>query len=196
MRFLAKVLHVLDWIIDGGGVIGGALLFFLVINITWEVIARYFLGHGTIWSLEVAEYALLYFPFLVAAFVLKREGHVKLDLILSRLNPKKQYLLNGITSIIIVIICLFLIWYGTSVTLRLFKSGDTTATALMVPKFILVAVIPFGGFLLFIQSIRRAYDYLRKWREPVEYDEKSMKKPENQQLSYQRNHSSIQLIDS
>ena len=165
MRFLNRVFRVLDRIVDGGGLVGGMFILLLVAIILWEVIVRYLLGQGTTWAVEISEYILLYFPFLVAAFVLKQEGHVRLDVILGRLKPKTQYLVNLISSIVIVIVCMFIMWFGVKVTLRLFENGDTTATALMVPKFILVAVIPFGAFLLVIQSIRRAYNYWCRFQE-------------------------------
>jgi TRAP-type C4-dicarboxylate transport system permease small subunit len=178
MVMLAKIVRVFDRIIDGCGIAGGVLIFLVVITVNWEVITRYFLGNPTSWVIETAEYALLYFAFLVAAFVLKREEHVRLDLILGRLSPKSQNMLNIITSIICSITCLLLTWYGASTVLRLFQSGDTTATTLMVPKFIIVAVIPWGGLLLFIQSMRRTFNYVQRWRSSLEDYEKQVDKPE------------------
>jgi TRAP-type C4-dicarboxylate transport system permease small subunit len=98
------------------------------------------------------------------AWVLKIEGHVKIDLVVNRLNPRNQCLVNSITSILGAITCLVLLWYGTKVSWELFERGTITNTILELPSAPLFAIVPIGSFLLFIQFLRRSYGYLKSWK--------------------------------
>jgi TRAP-type C4-dicarboxylate transport system permease small subunit len=102
--------------------------------------------------------------FLTVSLTLKREGHVKMDLVLTRLRPGTQSILNIITSVIGIFICLVLTWYGTVVTWDYFQTGYYIGTMLMPPKAPIMLIIPVGSFLLLIQFLRRAYSYLESWR--------------------------------
>jgi len=55
--------------------------------------------------------------------VLREEGHVKMDLLLTRLNPRAEAILNIVTSGVGAIICLALTWFGIKVTWDNFQTG-------------------------------------------------------------------------
>jgi len=175
MKLRAKVTKIYDRIIDITTLLAGILVIFLMLSVGLEVTLRYFFGSPTSWVVEVAGYILLYIPFLVAAWVLKREGHVRMDLVLNQLSPKTQSLVNAITSVIGAIICFVLTWFGVKATL--YFIGYQTPTILMVPKSIIIVIIPVGSLLLFIQFLRRTYSYLRSWR-IAEEEEMPIEKPE------------------
>ena len=175
MNLLAKVTKIYDRIIDVTTLLAGILAIFLMLSGGLEVTLRYFFGRPTSWVVEIAGYILLYIPFLVAAWVLKREGHVKMDLVLNRLSPKNCSLVNTITSVIGAIVCFILTWFGVKATF--YFIGYQTPTILMVPKSIIIVIIPVGSLLLFIQFLRRTYSNLQKWRAP-EKEEVPVEKPE------------------
>lgn len=175
MKLLAKVTKIYDRTINITTLLAGILLIFLMLSVGLEVTLRYFFGRPTSWVVEIAGYILLYIPFLVAAWVLKREGHVKMDLVLNQLSPKTQSLVNAITSVIGAIICFVLTWFG--IKAALYFIGYQTPTILMLPKSIIIAIIPVGSLLLFIQFLRRTYSYLGGWRAPEKVEE-PMAKPE------------------
>jgi len=175
MKLLAKVTKIYDRIIDITTLLAGILVIFLMLSVGLEVTLRYFFGRPTSWVVEIAGYILLYIPFLVAAWVLKREGHVRMDLVLNQLSPKSRSLVDAITSVIGAIICFVLTWFG--VKAALYFIGYQTPTILMMPKSIIIAIIPVGALLLFIQFLRRTYSYLGSWRAPAKVEE-PIEKPE------------------
>jgi len=151
-------------ILDICALLAGILLIFMMLSVTLEVALRYFLGRPTSWAVEICGYILLFIPFLVAAWVQRREEHVRMDLLLSRLGPKAQSLLNAITSFGSAVICLVLTWYGLKITVYFFKLGYQTPTILMLPKSMIIAIIFVGSFLLCIQFFIGAYSHLKTWR--------------------------------
>ena len=146
-------------------ILAGAVLIFVVACVTVDVVLRYFFNAPIIWSVVVNENNLLYITFLATAWVLRREGHVRVELLLNRLNPKAENLLGIITSIIGVIICLVVTWYGSLVTWKDFQSGYYIPTHVAIPEVYCLFIVPVGMFLLSIQFSRRTYGFFMKWRE-------------------------------
>ncbi len=163
MKVLTKVTAISDRIIGLFALFAALLIIFMMLAINFQVVMRFVVGKGLLWILEVGTYGLLYIAFLGSAWLLKSEGHVKMDMVLSRLKPRPQAALNVITSILGIIISLVLIWWGVSVTWEHFQCGYYLKSVLWPPTWPLLAVIPVGSFLLFIQFLRRTYGYVREW---------------------------------
>jgi TRAP-type C4-dicarboxylate transport system permease small subunit len=140
------------------------LLIFVTLSVLTEVFMRYFLRHPLLWVVDIGEYILLWITFLSAAWVLKREGHVRMDLVVSHLSPRAQTLLNIITSFMGVVICLALFRYSGESTWDHFSRGVFRQGMIAVPKAPIMAIIPLGSLLLAIQFLRRASDFLREWK--------------------------------
>jgi TRAP-type C4-dicarboxylate transport system permease small subunit len=107
---------------------------------------------------------MLYVTFLGAAWLLKEEGHVRVDILLVLLKPKSGALLNSITSILGVIACSVLAFYGTWSTWLHYQKVLYTFTAMELLKWPFLIVIPFGSLLLLIQFVRSAYAYWGKFK--------------------------------
>ncbi|GAH24314.1 unnamed protein product, partial [marine sediment metagenome] len=65
-----------------------------------EITARNLFNYSIRWVLEISEVSLLFITFMGAAWLLRREGHVSLDLLVPRLKPKTQTIINVTTSIV------------------------------------------------------------------------------------------------
>ena len=159
-----KIKTIFDRILDYLFIAAGVMLVFSTISVCWMVFSRYFLGRPMGWIVEINEYILLHIAFLVAAWVLRQEGHVKMDIVLEQLSPKIQLAINLFTSIVSTIVCFLFTWFGIKVTLELYQKKAMTVTVLELPKFFFTIVIFFGSFLLVIQFVRRTYGYLQNWR--------------------------------
>jgi len=164
MKLIIKLASFFDRTIGFLALLGILILAVTLLLVNYEVVARYILNQPTPWMLEIVEYALLYIGFLGATWVLKEEGHIKMDLVVNRLNPRAQAWLNIVTSFIGIIICLIITWYGILVTLHLYQSGQYFAAYLKPPKYIILSVVPLGCLLLFIQFVRRTYGYIKDLR--------------------------------
>ncbi|MFC1980535.1 TRAP transporter small permease [Chloroflexota bacterium] len=154
MKRLTKVVAIFDRALDLMVYFATALLIFMMLAVSMEVVQRYFLNRPSVWVIEISEILLLYMTFLGAAWLQRREGHVRIDLVLNRLKPKIQILLGIITSIIGVVISCVLFWYGVRVTWDYFQRGLLTPTYLAFPYAPILVIIPIGGFMLLIQFLR------------------------------------------
>ncbi len=126
----------------------------------YEVVMRYFLHRPTQWTLEYLENMLVFITFLGAAWVLKSEGHVSMDLILTQFPPRTQASVNCLTSVLCAAACLIVTGYGAKVVCRQIVEGHRFPTILETPMWPLFSAVPVGFFLLFVECLRRAY---RNW---------------------------------
>jgi len=137
------------------------LLFLLMLSVCWEVFSRYYLGRGTTWVIEFSEYSMLFMTFLGTAWLLSKDGHVEMDIVVNALRPKTQRVLKATTSIVCAVVCLLLAWSGTEVSLDYLQRGLHRPTLMAPPYFPLFAIIPTGFFLLFVQFLRRTHRALQ-----------------------------------
>jgi C4-dicarboxylate transporter DctQ subunit len=132
-----------------------------------DVVLRYFFNSPIGGVLQFSEYVLLYIPFLAAAYVLKDDSHIRIDIILNRLSPKVQAALNMVTSVFGILVLLALSYYGTYITFDYYRRGVPTLKYYKIPEFLVIMVIPLGCFLFALQFIRKAYAYYRAYRENI-----------------------------
>lgn len=154
---LRKAGAILNRINDSLAILAGILVIYMMLSVSYEVVMRYFLNRPTSWVVDIASLAILYFTFLGAAWLLRKDGHVYMDMLLIRLRPRIQSLINIITSILGAFVCFALAWYGTKLTWEHFQEGIYTWGVLSLPSPLSLFIIPAGFFLLFIQFLIRAY---------------------------------------
>ena len=141
------------------------ILCLVMLSVGLEVVLRYFFDRPQVWVIELSEYALLYITFLGAAWVLKADGHVKVDIFTAWLSSKGRAICSLVSFLVCVTVSLVLVVYGGRVTWDHFSEGIYNPTILEVPKFAILLVIPLGGVTLLIQSLRGAVRSLQAVKE-------------------------------
>jgi TRAP-type C4-dicarboxylate transport system permease small subunit len=129
-----------------------------------DITLRYVFYRPLGWVKEVSEYTLVGLGFLGAAWILKDDAHVKMDLVLSKVSSRAQTMLNIITSVIGTIIVLIVTWFSLRVTVDFYRGKYLMMSVLEPPKWILLSPIFVGCLILAIQFMRRTYVYIQKWR--------------------------------
>ena len=158
-----------DHLIDFFAALGSILGLIMMVAIVIDVIMRQFFNRPNGWIVEYSEYALLYITFLPAAWLLREDGHVRLDLVIDNISHKKRCFLNGLTSILCTFVFMIFTYYSFLSTWDLFESGYRMATATRTFKWPIQAAIPIGSFLVTIQFIRSAFNYFREIKLPEQY---------------------------
>jgi TRAP-type C4-dicarboxylate transport system permease small subunit len=152
---MKRFLDIFDRTLNVMTFLAGILLVFIMLSVCLEVVLRTFINRPQIWVTEVTECLLLYITFLGTAWLLREEGHVKVDIVLNRLKPQTTAFLGIISSIMGVLVSITLTIYGFNVTWDYFQRGIYTPTALEIPVYLILLIIPIGSLMLFIQFIRR-----------------------------------------
>lgn len=164
MKLLNKAGTIFDGINNALAFLGISTIIFLMLLISTEIIMRRFLGQSIFWAVEISEYSLIYLPFLGAAWLLRKDGHVGIDLVVNHFGASTQSAIYLVNSIVSVLVCLAITWYGIVVTWDYIQLGYTIPTLLEPPKWIVIVIIPVGAFLLSIQFLRKVRGYLKDLR--------------------------------
>ncbi len=159
-RFLETLDRGFDRLIVACAWIAGGLMMLALVAVCADVLMRYFFNRPLPWVLQISEYILLYIPFLAAAYVLREESHIRVDILLNRLGRRIRNRFHAVTSALGCGVLLVLAYYGTVITVDYCRRGVPTIKYLKIPEFLVIAVIPFGCFLFGLQFLRRAKDHL------------------------------------
>jgi len=153
---MSRFFRVLDRMLEGMAFLAGCTLIFIMLAVCSDVILRTFFKMPQIWVTEVIEVLLLYITFLGTAWLLREKGHVQVDIIISRLSRRTVAVLDFVGSLIGVFVSLVLTFFGTSVTLDYYHRGMYTPSAMEIPVYIILIIIPIGSLLLLAQFSREA----------------------------------------
>jgi TRAP-type C4-dicarboxylate transport system permease small subunit len=152
-----KVVAFLAWL-------AGGLMVFALVTVCMDVIMRYFFNRPIGWVLQFSEYILLYIPFLAAAYVLREDSHIRVDIVLNRLSERTQEKVNTVTSVVGCVVLLVLAYYGAGITIDYWRRQVPTLKYLKIPEYLVIAVIPVGCFFFALQFLRKAKDHWRAAR--------------------------------
>lgn len=158
---MKRLLHTFNHCLDVLSFLAGAILIFIMLSVCLEVIMRYFLSRPLIWVTEVTECLLLYITFLGTAWLLKEEGHVRVDIVVNRLRPKVTAFFGIISSLIGSSVALVLTWYGATVMWDKFQRHIYTPSVMEIPIAAIIIIIPVGSIMLFTQFIIRTVKFVR-----------------------------------
>lgn len=159
-----KIWSALDKTITAMMVFGAAIIIIDMLAVSIDVILRYLFDITYTGLFELTEYSLLWITFLATAWLLKINGHIRLDLVLDRLNPRRKVITNIVTAIVCEILMGFLIWYSVKLTANDFINGTYLSTVLQPIKWPIEIIIAIGYILLFIVMLKRIYDNLKIWQ--------------------------------
>ena len=151
-----KIIRIFDSVLDAGAALSGALLVAVMLLTSIKVLFRYGLREGLMGVDQISGTLLVYIAFLGAAWVLRREEHVTIDLLVTRFRPKARRRMTCINSVIGALVCLIVAFYGTVEAVTSWQRGILIPAEIEIPRVINLGVIPLGAFLLCLQFMRRA----------------------------------------
>jgi TRAP-type C4-dicarboxylate transport system permease small subunit len=161
----------LDAALHACAVLGALILLAICLLVTWVVISRRWLGAPLGWNVELTEYALLYLTFLATAWVLRQDGHVRVDVLVNVLTARAQRILRRVTDGLALAVCLLLAYYAFGVTAEAYRDHLLLVKMLTIPKWPILAVVPLGFLLLAAELVRGMF------RAPAPSDASSPRPP-------------------
>lgn len=151
IQSLIKILDdINEWI--GQGI---AWLIWVVMGLcVFEVITRRLLGAPNIWNMDVTSLFYAIHFMILAAYTLKHNGHVSVDIVYEKFRPEIKVLLKLFTFLIFFfpfVIVLLYVGFNSAVSSWQFKERTSIGLPLITP--IMKTITPATAFLLLIQGI-------------------------------------------
>jgi len=157
-KFLDRLNSVLSYI-------SAFILVFITIMISVTIFCRLTGLRSPIWVNQFSEYGLLFITFLGTAWLLSLERHVSVTVVVDLLPPRGRAVAKQLHMIVGAIISATLFWFTLGSTWDHYTRGIIDVNTVDVPKAWILAVIPFGFFLLTIQFLRLLRKYWIAWHD-------------------------------
>jgi C4-dicarboxylate transporter, DctQ subunit len=142
-----------DWIEET--LVGLLGLIALVIGLL-QVIGRYFDPARAIsYAEEVIVYLIIWAIMIVSSQLVRRDGHVRPDLVLRLLSPRWLRIAEIFNCLVAIVFCGALVWYGWEIVDTSLLIGETSSTDLQFPMWIYYLALPVGSALMLLRYIMR-----------------------------------------
>jgi TRAP-type C4-dicarboxylate transport system permease small subunit len=133
----------------------------LVIDVLWQVFSRYILNSPSSFTDELAGYLLIWVSLLGAAYVVGKQEHLAIDLLLQKSPPARKRVLRIIIQSVIMGFALTVLVIGGSwLVYTRFYLGVTSA-ALQLPLGYVYIVLPLSGLIIIFYSIHHLIDVIK-----------------------------------
>ncbi len=136
-------------------IIGKTVSYFMVlviISATIEIVSRYFFDKPTIWAYETGQFLFGGYFLLLGAYTLRYREHIGMDIVIAKLSPRKQAILNAITFVFAAMFCMVLIYKGGQFAWRSIKILEHSTSVWAPPIWPLKTALPVAGFLMLMQA--------------------------------------------
>ena len=152
---LLKLEKGFDKFADAIGYFTAFVLVLMILNVTYDVVMRYFFNTGSIAMQEMEWHLFSVVILLGISYTLKEDGHVRVDLIYDRLTEKKKAKINmvGVTLFILPVALLIGV-ESIPYVLESLASNEQSGDPGGLPyRWIVKSLIPLSFFLLIITTI-------------------------------------------
>ena len=157
--------QIFDSILDGAFLFAGVLVLWQTFSVTVNTALRYLFNSPISGIENFAEYGILWITFLAAAWLLRKNRHIRADIVVNRLGAKTQAVIELASTVIGIALCLIMFYYGIVVTHDLWVTAEKDPFKIQIlPRAVPVAIIPFGFLLLAIQYMRKFFSDLARLR--------------------------------
>lgn len=131
-------------------------LIFTVIIIFAQVVMRYVFKDSLSWSEELARYIFLYQIWLGASLAVKRQSHLRIEIINAKLSPRNKIIFDTFAKIIWLIFSVFLAYMSLQLTITISQRGQLSP-AMRIPMGYAYASVPIGSGLMAFRLIQQLY---------------------------------------
>jgi len=122
----------------------------MALTVATQVFFRYVLNQSLFWSEELARFMLVWLTFLGASVAYKRRAHPGVDILTRRLSPPLRRAAALATHLLSLGFFLIMVVFGIQFA---YFVRIQISPALVMPKWIVLSIIPFSGALLFVHGI-------------------------------------------
>jgi len=148
----------IDRLVSGIGRVAAWLILVVVLLQFALVVARYLFGLGSIWLSETVIYAHAGVFMIVAAWTLRREGHVRVDIFYAEASKRTRALIDLAGAILLLLpFMLVLLWLSVPYAARSWAILERSQEASGLPLvFALKTLIPVFAVLMALQGVAQA----------------------------------------
>ncbi|WP_432409598.1 TRAP transporter small permease [Wukongibacter sp. M2B1] len=135
-------------------------LVFTVCIILLQVIMRYVFNSSLSWSEELARYIFIWQIWLGASLGVREKKHIRVELVYGLFRQKGQLVMDVLSTIIWIALCIFLAINGTELTLALLQR-HSTSPAMKIPMYIIYSTLPISCGVMVLRLVQRVLEIIK-----------------------------------
>jgi len=139
-----------------GGAISAISILLMTGLILLEILLRSFTGISLLICEEYAAYLLVVFGSMALAHTFKADGHIRVDLILSKLSPRSKMVVDLCCTLIGFFVLLYLVVQSWDQFYGSLSSGQTSMYYSKTPLWLPQSFIVLGTGLMVLQLLSKA----------------------------------------
>jgi TRAP-type C4-dicarboxylate transport system permease small subunit len=150
MKIFGPVCNGLEKAIEN---LSSIIVVILTVFIGIEVVSRYLVGRSYGFLEEFSCWMMVWFSFLSAGVLLRRNHHIRIDLLEDRLNARGKAILAILSSITSLIAGVWFAWAGILTCVKAYQNQELPMSSLGIPLYLVRLALPIGMVCLVIFSI-------------------------------------------
>jgi TRAP-type C4-dicarboxylate transport system permease small subunit len=148
---MKPVLRLYDGLLSAFALVAGVLLVWLMVSILISVTMRNLGMQPFPWLFLSGEYGLFYLTMLGAPWLVRKRGHVHVELVTAMLPDRAQAALSRLVAFGCVVVCLILAWAGVELVARDIARSNFDVRAYFTPKWLLTIAFPVSFGLMAVE---------------------------------------------
>lgn len=147
-------LRLYDGIVTAMALLAGAILVWLMVAIVWSVTMRNLGMQPYAWLFTSTEYGILYMTMLGAPWLVRKRGHVHIELVTAYLPAPVRAVVSRLVALACVLICGYLAWRGFLLVQTNLARNDFDVRAYFFPRWMLTIAFPLSFGLMAVEFAR------------------------------------------
>ena len=164
-RIVIKGRTVLELIERGLSTVSGVTAGIMMLMVTVDVMSRYIIGPSVPGVFETVELLMITLIFFAIAYCEAQEEHIRINMVLQRLNQRWQHIANTFAALCGVAVSVLIAWQAAKYTIEAFTGGYMAGPTAPVPIWPFVASISVGSFVLCLRFTVNAISHLLHFRD-------------------------------
>lgn len=133
----------------------------MIIILFLQVVSRYVFNYAFPWAEELAIIFFILSIYFGATAAIKRNQHLRLEILLSRLSPKNRLIMDIIGNTFFTLFNCIILTGIFPIVQRLKLQGTSTAVT-NIPKWSYYAVLPFLFIIMIIRLVQDSSDKIKQ----------------------------------
>lgn len=154
MRKTVAFVHIIDRLNMRIAKVSGFLVIALMSVFMAGIIMRYVFVKPLMWEGDIAWLLFVVFSLLAAPYVLRQDGHVRLDVLYGRLSPERKAVIDAVTFIFFLLFVGIITWFAIQKAWWSVSVMETNwRTPFHGPIYPARIILALGSLLLLIQGV-------------------------------------------
>ena len=140
--------------------LGGIIIILLVLFATVNVLGRWLFDLPISGYIDWVEQSMAFMAFLGIAYTQREGGHIRMDMLVSRLHGRRLWLVELISTVMMLLVTLALIYGSYLHFWRAYSLGDSSLD-IDLPTWPAKFVVPFALTVLALRLLLQIWGYIR-----------------------------------